>query len=614
MEVNTQSSDAASRERKLNLEMGRAMCSLPPGEEVVISGLSGAYPMSKDIYEFQDNLFNKVNMVSPNSRWTYKHPEVPPRSGQVPVINKYDAGFFGIHEKHAHAFDCMGRMIQEKAIEALMDAGINPVDLEGSRTGVFVGVCYSENEKYWFWQSMDVEYSVWTGAQRSMIAHRISQYLKLKGPSVTVDTACSSSSFAIENAFRAIISGQIDTAIVAGSNICSHPFVSLQFARLGVLSMDCSCKAFDKAGNGYARSECVCVMVLQRAKDANRVYANVVYAKTSCDGYKEQGITYPSGPEQTHLLNEFYEDCNVNTAVVSYLEAHGTGTHVGDPEECNAMDVVFTRNRTAPFLIGSVKSNIGHTEPGSGLCSVTKCIIGMETGFIPPNLHYTKPRPEVKALVEGRMKVVTEKTPFDEKYGFFAPTKRRRLTMDFRMIIYQDWYVLAAELQRLFLHCSMNLEIMCWMLNTKNMRNHIYRGYNIVSKSGEIYRYHQRVQPKVAHLFVIFGELNDWKAVGRKLMEIPIFADSLQRTQKYLLEMRINIVDVLKKVTNRDSCTVLGNIAVQLGIVDVLSCAVAINDAFSKVCDVTNAANNGVNGNSNGIHEPTNNGYNDHTE
>nr|CAH7769735.1 unnamed protein product [Callosobruchus chinensis] len=508
-----------------------------------------------------------------------------------------------------------------------------------------------------------------------MVAHRVSQCLKLKGPSITVDTACSSSLFAFENAFKAIRSGQIDTALVGGVNMCTHPFVSLQFARLGVLSKDCSCKAFDQAGNGYARAECASVLVLQRAKDANRIYANAIYAKTNCDGYKEQGITYPSGAAQMQLLNEFYDDCNVNRADLSFLEAHGTGTVVGDPEECGAVDKVLTKNRAKPLLIGSVKSNIGHSEPASGLCSITKCIIGMETGFIPPNLHYKTPRPEIKALSEGRMTVVTEKTPFDEKLGLFginsfgfgggnchvllSSNKNNKVNHglpfdNLPRLVCVSGRTPEAVLTFLDELRGNRLDVeyvaLFHKLFRKNVRNHIYRGYNIVSKSGEIYRYHQRLHAKVAPLFVSFGELNDWQTVGRKLTEIPIFADSLQRTQKHLLDKRINIMDILKKVTHRDPYSVVGNIAVQLGIVDVLrqlevkpdryygnsygellaahlngklslkdmfSCAVAINEAFSKVCDFTNATSNGVNGNSNGIREATNgfsNGYNDHTE
>nr|CAI5824932.1 unnamed protein product [Callosobruchus analis] len=119
--------------------------------------------MSSNVYEFRDNLFQKVNMVLPNRRWTFKHPEIPDCSGTLPQINRYDAGFFGVHERQGHSFDSMGRMIQEKAVEAIMDAGLNPTELEGSRTGVFVGVCFSESEKCWFWESKAPDNYAWTG-------------------------------------------------------------------------------------------------------------------------------------------------------------------------------------------------------------------------------------------------------------------------------------------------------------------------------------------------------------------------------------------------------------------------------------------------------------------
>ncbi|CAH1987550.1 unnamed protein product [Acanthoscelides obtectus] len=672
MEVDTKSSDARSEERRINLEMGRVLCASPPEEQIVISGLSGAFPMSKNVYEFRDNLFQKVNMVLPNRRWTFNHPEIPDCSGTLPEINRYDAGFFGTHERQGHSFDTMGRMIQEKAIEAIMDAGINPTDMEGSKTGVYVGVCFSESEKCWFWENKASDNFAWTGASRSMIAHRLSQYLKLRGPSITVDTACSSSLFALENAFKAIRSGEIDTALVGGVNICCHPFVSLQFSRLGVLSKDGSCKAFDKAGNGYARSECVGVVVLQKAKDANRVYGDVIYAKTSCDGYKEQGITYPSGKAQMHLLSEFYEDCDVKQADLSFLEAHGTGTFVGDPEECGAMDAVLAKNRSIPLLIGSVKSNIGHSEPGSGLCSITKCIIGMETGLIPPNLHYSEPRPEIKALCEGRMSVVTEKMPFDEEKGLFGinsfgfgggnchillrTNKKKKINKGLpsdnlpRLVFVSGRTAEAVQtLLNELKDNQLDAEHVALLHNIfrKNIRNHIYRGYNVVSKSGETCRYYDRFHGKGTPLFVTFGELTDWITIGRKLLEIPVFADSFQRTQKYLLENRINIIDIMKKPANRDSYSVLGNIAVQLGIVDVLrqlevkpekyfgysygellaahldgklslkdmlNCAVSINEAFSKVCVFTNGTSNGHSNGVNGSTKGLSNGYNGHSD
>lgn len=135
----------------------------------------------------------------------------------------------------------------------------------------------------------------------------------------------------------------------------------------------------------------------------------------NCDGYKPQGITYPSGETQRMLFEEFYEECKVAPNDLSFMEAHGTGTKVGDPEEVNAIDEIFCKTRKTPLPLGSVKSNIGHTEPSSGLCSIIKVLVGLECGYMLPNIHYTKPRTGVEALEKGRMKVITEKTKWDSE-------------------------------------------------------------------------------------------------------------------------------------------------------------------------------------------------------
>lgn len=239
-----------------------------------------------------------------------------------------------------------------------------------------------------------------------MMAQNISCWLDVTGPSYLIDTACSSSLYAVEHAYRAIRSGQCDNAIVGGSNLCLHPYVSLQFNRLGidntklfrrifpfslnyhnntnfltwlfltgVLSMDGRCKVFDEDANGYTRSETVSVVFLQKAKNAKRIYATIIHAKTNCDGYKKEGITFPSNEMQSTLFKEFYKECSISTACIPYIEAHGTGTRVGDPEELNAIDEIFTKNRTNPLKIGSIKSNLGHTEGVSGITSIAKVII-----------------------------------------------------------------------------------------------------------------------------------------------------------------------------------------------------------------------------------------------
>lgn len=159
-----------------------------------------------------------------------------------------------------------------------------------------------------------------------MLPNRISYFLKLKGPSYVCDTACSSSLIAVEHAYRAIRAGECDTAIVGGANLCLQPSLSFQFFNLGVLSTDGTSKSFDNTGNGYARAEAVCAIILQKSKDAKRIYSRIVHAKLNCDGYKENGINFPSGEMQAQCLKECYEEANVHPNEITYIEAHGTGT------------------------------------------------------------------------------------------------------------------------------------------------------------------------------------------------------------------------------------------------------------------------------------------------
>lgn len=138
------------------------------------------------------------------------------------------------------------------------------------------------------------------------------------------------------------------------------------------MSLDGKCKSFDESANGYARSEAIAALFLEKAKNAKRIYATVVHAKTNCDGFKEQGITFPSSAMQRDLLQDFYNECGVPPSTVDMIEAHGTGTKIGDPEELNAVDTIFCTGRKGPLKIGTIKSNLGHSEPASGLCSIAK--------------------------------------------------------------------------------------------------------------------------------------------------------------------------------------------------------------------------------------------------
>lgn len=199
-----------------------------------------------------------------------------------------------------------------------------------------------------------------------MLSNRISFSLDLNGPSFPTDTACSSSMYALDFAYKMLSSGECDAALVGGTNLCLHPYVTLQFVKLGVVARDGFCRPFDIDASGYTRAEVNCVMFLQKRKNAKRVYATLLHSKTNCDGFKEEGINYPSSRMQAKLLEDFYNEVGIapNNPEISYFEAHCTGTKVGDAQECSAIDQVMCKDRKDPLMIGSVKSNMGHAEPG----------------------------------------------------------------------------------------------------------------------------------------------------------------------------------------------------------------------------------------------------------
>ncbi|XP_035722529.1 fatty acid synthase-like [Vespa mandarinia] len=175
-------------------------------------------------------------------------------------------------------------------------------------------------------------------------------------------------------------------------------------------------KFLDENAAGYARSESIAVLFLPNAKNAKRIYAKIFHTKRNCDGYKEEEIMFPSRKIQSIFFKKFYKEYDIPTTCVSYIEAHGTGTKVGDPEKMNAIDHIFTEGRTKPLKVGTIKSNIGYTEAASGINSIIKAIISMKSSLTSLNINFNRPRKDVKCLTEGRIKIVTKTTSLDGEY------------------------------------------------------------------------------------------------------------------------------------------------------------------------------------------------------
>ncbi|XP_071578883.1 fatty acid synthase-like isoform X2 [Temnothorax nylanderi] len=344
-----------------------------PGEEIVISGIAGRFPDSDNMNQLRENLFNKKDLVrADHGRWKTDHPDVPSRMGIVNNLNKFDADFFGLSFEQAHTLGLETRMLLEHSYEAIIDAGINPKQLRGKNTAVIIAASYSETQNKFLFEDLEMGGLNLTGCHKSTMANMISHHLDLKGPSYVIDTACSSTFYAMTLGYHYIMSGKCEDAIIGAAQLCLNATVNLQFARLGVLSPDGYCRPFDVAANGYSRSETMGVIYLQKAKNAKRIYAICPHIKTNNDGYKKEGITYPSLRMQSALLMEFYDECGIPTSCLDYIETHGTATKVGDPQEINAIYNVFCKNRKTPLMIGSVKSNLGHAEAASGFTQIAK--------------------------------------------------------------------------------------------------------------------------------------------------------------------------------------------------------------------------------------------------
>lgn len=204
-----------------------------PDDEIVISGISGRFPNSSNVADFSHNLYNKIDMVDDDERrWKHLNEEIPKRYGKTVNLEKFDATFFSIHYRQAHNMDPQARILQEHAYEAILDAGIAPKSLRGSRTGVFIGCCMAESDEHFFYGLGLKDGLGLTGSARALLANRISFSMDFKGPSFTCDTACSSSGYALDLAFNALRNGECDSAIVGGTNLLLHPSTTLQFYRL----------------------------------------------------------------------------------------------------------------------------------------------------------------------------------------------------------------------------------------------------------------------------------------------------------------------------------------------------------------------------------------------
>jgi acyl transferase domain-containing protein len=392
-----------------------------PSTAVAVVGMAGRFPGANSVAAYWDLLTGNVDAVTeiPPDRFdvdAYHSPEpgTPGRTvsrfgGFLDGVREFDAAFFGISPREARAMDPQQRLLLATTWEALEDAGIPPSRLQGSRGGVFVGQATADYARL---QQADADRDVRSvaGADlRAVTAGRLSYALDLRGPSVVIDTACSSSLVAVHTARQSLLTGECDLAIAAGVNVILSPHDAIAYSQSGMLAPDGRCKFGDAGADGFVRSEGAAVVVLKRLADAladgDPVRAVLLGSATGNDGASGLRLQ-PAVDGQVQLLRAVYADIGVDPATVDYVEAHGTGTRVGDQVELAALAEVLGAGRPTgrPCLVGSAKSNIGHTEAAAGLAGLIKAVLIAEHGLVPASLHV---KTLAAGLVDGALRVVT---------------------------------------------------------------------------------------------------------------------------------------------------------------------------------------------------------------
>ena len=373
-------------------------CRFPgaPDPEAYWELLSGAVDA---IREIPDDRFDVDEYYDPD-------PEAPGKiytryGGYLDGIDGFDPEFFNISPREAVWMDPQQRLMLEIAWEGLERAGYSPASLRGSRTGVFVGVAANEYSQLLNANSVEtIEAHFITGNALNVIAGRVAFALGLEGPAMAVDTACSASLVAVHQACQALHSGDCDMALAGGVNVLVSPASIVATARARMLSADGRCKTFDAAANGYARSEGCGILVLKRLSDAERdgdqICAVIRGSAVNQDG-ASSGLTVPNGGAQQRLIAATLARAGLVGGDVDYLEAHGTGTSLGDPIEVQAAAAAYGVGRDAnrPLLIGSAKTNIGHLESAAGIAGLIKVVLSLQHEVLPQNLHFENPSPNI---------------------------------------------------------------------------------------------------------------------------------------------------------------------------------------------------------------------------
>ncbi|HEY4384992.1 MAG TPA: type I polyketide synthase, partial [Ktedonobacteraceae bacterium] len=376
-------------------------------EAIAIIGIGCRFPGADGPEMFWQMLHEGRDAIGkiPEGRWdnqlqAEEQPEAITYGGFLKHVEQFDAEFFNIAPREAVWMDPQQRLLLEVTWEALEHAGQAADKLAGSQTGVFIGISSNDYTHIPMEQEQIINAYLGTGNAFSIAANRLSYFLDVRGPSMAIDTACSSSLVAAHLACQSLRAGETNLALVGGVNLLLSPELSIAFSQAQMLASDGRCKTFDALADGYGRSEGCGMVVLKRKTDAerdgDRILALIRGTAINQDG-RSNGLTAPNRQAQEAVVRQALKNAALEPGQISYIEAHGTGTPLGDPIEIQALGTVFGASHTKehPCSIGSVKTNIGHLEAAAGIAGLIKTVLSLMHEEIPPHLHLQTLNPHI---------------------------------------------------------------------------------------------------------------------------------------------------------------------------------------------------------------------------
>ncbi|KAK9504077.1 hypothetical protein O3M35_010502 [Rhynocoris fuscipes] len=567
--------------------------------EVVISGIAGIFPACDNFEELEQKLLNKEDMINYNSpKWPEGTYNISSALGVLKKNIAMDIQFFNILHSFYRVMDPVTVQGIKGSFEAICDAGINPNKLAGSKTAVVMSSYVNELEQTYITSERNLAI---VGQNKAMQANRVSFCLDFKGPSFVIDAALNGGAFALRAAYDLIASGECPAAIVTSVNPIYGPEFSFFANALGRLNGDGKTKCFSADADGYTRSEGAVAFFLQRAQDAKRSYGTIKGVYANENGSRTVSFTEVCPQMYKNVLEETYRRAQIDPSQVAYVEADGHASKKMDATELNTIAEVMCKNRKTPLYVGSVKSNLGHTEASSFLISVAKALVALKHGIIPPNLHYSQPNPDVPALLSGQLKVVTEPTPLNGNivavsnintsgcYGHVViegnpKTKNQKepSTIPWLFIISgRKEDSLEAVIKKVEgMPFDEDFVKLTYDVFQTQIKGHIYRGFTLLNCGDKIDKEQQTREIKHCLVekkpvwFMFSGMGSQWNKMGADLMVLPTFAKTIFKCHEILLPKGVDLLTIITspdpEMFNSILHSFVGIAAIQIALVDVL--------------------------------------------